>query len=385
MPGKSAVTVAPQNADAQLVRAIGYPALTANIVNSTIGAGIFALPAVVAAQIGAAAPLAYLICAGAMCLFVSAFAMAGSRVSLTGGLYAYVEVAFGSYFGFLAGALYFLTAILAISGIVSLTAASVGGLIPALATPAGRFVVTLAILLFLVAINVRGVSVGARAVEAVTILKLAPLLIFIVAGIFFLRPSALAWPGWPPGDNLGRSVLQLLFAFVGVEVALMPSGEVKNPARTVPRAIFTALGLTTVLYIAIQFVAQGSLGPELGSRRRRGSGPGRRAFSGKRRPNPDAHRSDRFRLRLYRERHPQLAAHHFRVWSRRLPAALVRPGASTVSHAIRRHHYLRGGRVRPFLQLLISKTRCPLQHGGAVALHSLLPRRSRLEAARRPR
>ncbi len=120
-----------------------YPALTANIVNSTIGAGIFALPAVVAAQIGAAAPLAYLICAGAMCLFVSAFAMAGSRVSLTGGLYAYVEVAFGSYFGFLAGALYFLTAILAISGIVSLTAASVGGLIPALATPAGRFVVTL--------------------------------------------------------------------------------------------------------------------------------------------------------------------------------------------------------------------------------------------------
>ena len=86
-----------------LIRAIGVPGLTANIVNSTVGAGIFALPALVAAQIGAASPLAYVICAGAMCLFVSSFAMAGSRVSLTGGLYAYVEVAFGRYFGFLAG------------------------------------------------------------------------------------------------------------------------------------------------------------------------------------------------------------------------------------------------------------------------------------------
>jgi amino acid transporter len=57
----------------------------------------------------------------------------------------------------------------------------------------------------------------------------------------------------------------LLFAFVGVEVALVPSGEVKNPARTVPRAIFAALGITTFLYIMIQLVALGVLGSELGN------------------------------------------------------------------------------------------------------------------------
>jgi basic amino acid/polyamine antiporter, APA family len=74
----------------------------------------------------------------------------------------------------------------------------------------------------------------------------------------------LAWPGWPHGDVLGRSVLQLLFAFVGVEVALVPSGEIKNPARTVPRAIFAALGITTLLYIMIQLVALGVLGDQLG-------------------------------------------------------------------------------------------------------------------------
>jgi basic amino acid/polyamine antiporter, APA family len=250
--------------EAGLIRALGIPGLTANIVNSTVGAGIFALPALVAAQLGAASPLAYIICAVAMCLFVTSFAMAGSRVSLTGGLYAYVEVAFGRYVGFLAGVLYFLTAILAISGVVGLIATSVGGLVPPLASQAGRFMVILFVFLFLAAINIRGVRIGARAVEAVTLIKLAPLIIFVVAGIFFIRPEALAWPGWPDSEPLGRSVLQLIFAFVGVEVALVPSGEVKHPARTVPRAIFIALGITTLLYTMIQLVALGVLGNELG-------------------------------------------------------------------------------------------------------------------------
>ena len=257
-------TVSAPKEEAGLIRALGIPGLTANIVNSTVGAGIFALPALVAAQLGAASPLAYIICAVAMCLFVTSFAMAGSRVSLTGGLYAYVEVAFGRYVGFLAGVLYFLTAILAISGVVGLIATSVGGLVPPLASQAGRFMVILFVFLFLAAINIRGVRIGARAVEAVTLIKLAPLIIFVVAGIFFIRPEALAWPGWPDSEPLGRSVLQLIFAFVGVEVALVPSGEVKHPARTVPRAIFIALGITTLLYVMIQLVALGVLGTELG-------------------------------------------------------------------------------------------------------------------------
>ncbi len=247
-----------------MIRALGVPGLTANIVNATVGAGIFAWPATIAAQLGAASWVAYVICGLAMCLFVTSFALAGSRVSLTGGLYAYVEVAFGRYIGFLAGVLYFLTAILAISGIVELIASSVGSFVPILSGSLGKPVVILLVLAFLVAINIRGVRTGARAVEALTIVKLAPLLIFVFAGLFFLHPHALAWPGWPHGDVLGRSVLQLLFAFVGIEVALVPSGEIKNPSRTVPRSIFTALGITTLLYIMIQLVALGVMGNELG-------------------------------------------------------------------------------------------------------------------------
>jgi amino acid transporter len=246
-----------------LVRALGVPALTANIVNTTIGAGIFVLPALVATGLGTAAPLAFLVCAVAMGLFVTSFAMAGSRVSLTGGLYAYVEVAFGRYVGFLAGILFYLTAVLSVSGVVNVFATSVGILAPPLATGTGRFILILLVFSSLAVINIRGVRAGARAVGVVTLIKLVPLIIFVVAGVFFIRPAAMAWPGWPGSKALGESVLLLIFAFVGIEVALMPSGEVKQPSRTVPRAIYAALAITTLLYIMIQLVAQGVLGGDL--------------------------------------------------------------------------------------------------------------------------
>src|SRR4051812_11001858 len=124
--------------DAGLVRAIGVRDLTASIVNVTIGAGIFVLPAVVAGGLGAAAPIAYLVCAALMALIVSCFAAAGSRVSLTGGLYAYVEVAFGPFVGFLAGILYSLMAAFAAASVASAFAGSLGAMWPPLATFAGR-------------------------------------------------------------------------------------------------------------------------------------------------------------------------------------------------------------------------------------------------------
>ena len=131
--------------DHQLVRGIGVPALTANIVSSTIGAGIFVIPATVAKGLGPAAPLAFVCCAIAMVLFVTCFAIAGSRVSLTGGLYAYVEVAFGRYVGFLAGMLYFLTALGAVAGVVNVFANSVALVVPFLGDPIMRILVMLGV------------------------------------------------------------------------------------------------------------------------------------------------------------------------------------------------------------------------------------------------
>src|SRR5437660_12669847 len=103
--------------DAGLVRAIGARQLTASVVNVTVGAGIFVLPAVASAGLGAAAPIAYIVCAALMALIVCCFAAAGSRVSLTGGVYAYVETAFGPCVRLLAGVLDFLMAPFAVASV----------------------------------------------------------------------------------------------------------------------------------------------------------------------------------------------------------------------------------------------------------------------------
>jgi len=196
-------------------------------------------------------------------LFVTCFAIAGSRVSLTGGLYAYVEVAFGRYVGFLAAVLYGITAISAVAGVGNVLVDSLGGLVPVLNNSAFRIGLMFVIYLALVVINVRGVRSGAGTVGIVTVTKLLPILLFISVGIFFVNRGNLTWSTWPSAKEVGNSVLLLLFAFVGIEVALIPSGEVRNPARTVPRSAYLALVVTTIIYILIQFVAQGTLGADL--------------------------------------------------------------------------------------------------------------------------
>jgi APA family basic amino acid/polyamine antiporter len=253
----------PPASDTGLVRAIGARQLTASIINVTIGAGIFVLPAVAAAGLGAAAPVAYIVCAALMALIVCCFAAAGSRVSLTGGVYAYVEVAFGPFIGFLAGVLYFLMATFAVASVSSAFAGSVGALWPVAASAAARAILIAALFAILAAVNVLGVKPGVRLVEVMTAAKLLPLLILVVSGIWFVNPEYLRWPEMPTVPAIGKTAIVLIFAFVGLEVALVPSGEVRDPARTVPRALFSALAITTTLYLLIQTVAQGLLGPSM--------------------------------------------------------------------------------------------------------------------------
>ncbi len=249
-------------ADAELIRAISTRQLTAHIVNVTIGAGIFVLPASVAMGLGAAAPVAYLACAALMALIVLCFAAAGSRVSLTGGLYAYIEVAFGGLAGFAGGVFYWSTACFTVASVATAFAGSLGALWRPLGDPLTRAAILAALFALLALINVRGVTPGIRLVESVTAAKLLPLLVLVGAGLWFVHPAYLKF-SMPTLSQVGEASIVLIFAFEGIEVALMPVGEVRDPARSVPRAIFAALGLTTAMYIAIQAVAQGVLGSEL--------------------------------------------------------------------------------------------------------------------------
>ena len=116
-----------------LLRAIGTLGLAAAIVNITVGGGIFRLPSSVAGSLGAAAPIAYIVCAVAMGLIVLCIADAGSRVSLTGGPYAYVGAALGPYAAFLSGVMLWMLGLFATAAVATVFAASVGQLVPALA------------------------------------------------------------------------------------------------------------------------------------------------------------------------------------------------------------------------------------------------------------
>jgi APA family basic amino acid/polyamine antiporter len=253
--------------DGSLIRAVGMWGLTAAIINVTIGAGIFRLPASVAASLGGAAPAAYLLCALAMGLIVLCFAEAGSRVAMTGGPYAYVEVAFGPFVGFLSGTLLWAGLTAALAAVTSFFADSLAALMPALAAPVAKTAVMLVVLAALALLNVRGVRDANRFNAVMTVAKLLPLALIVVLGAFAVHGDNLRWQQTPSIAGVGRASAVLIFAFLGVEAALVPSGEVKDPARTVPRAVLLSIGAVAVLYVSVQIVAQGILGAGLAASR----------------------------------------------------------------------------------------------------------------------
>ena len=248
--------------DRKLARVIGTWGLAAGIVNVTIGGGIFRLPSGVAGALGTNAPLAYLACTIAMGLIVICFAQAGSRVSMTGGPYAYVETAFGPLVGFIAGTLVWVSSTLALSAVSTFFADSLAALVPALGAT-GRNVTLVVVLAVLAAANARGVSGVTRFNAIATVAKLLPLLLLVVVGLARMNHANLHSRVAPTAGAVSRASVLLIFAFLGVESALMPSGEVRDPARTVPRAIFSAMGIVAVLYVLVQVVAQGVLGSAL--------------------------------------------------------------------------------------------------------------------------
>jgi APA family basic amino acid/polyamine antiporter len=245
---------------ATFLRAVGVIGLAAAIFNCTVGGGIFRLPSGAAATAGNAAPFVYLICAAVIGCVVLCFAEVGSRVPRTGGPYAYVEAAYGRYPGFLAGVLLWMIGTTAGAGVCSAFSEGVAALVgvPAIRTP-----VIVGTFALLATVNIRGIEQGTRLVMIASVAKLLPLLVFVGVGVFFIEPDHLAMTDAPPAADLARAAMILIFAFMGVESALVPSGEVRDPARAVPRALALAMVGVTLLYLCIHLVAAGLLGPRL--------------------------------------------------------------------------------------------------------------------------
>jgi amino acid transporter len=251
-------------ADSRLIRAVGSWALAASIVNITIGGGIFRLPAGVYAALGRSSPIAYLVCAAVIGLIVICFAEAGSRVAQTGGLYAYIETAFGPLVGFVSGVLLWAGMTTALSAVATFFSDSIGALIPSLSTGTMEKGLIVVVLGLFAGLNILGVAAATRFNVVMTIAKLAPLALVIVVGLAALHADRLAIAPARAVD-VARGSVFLMFAFLGIESALVPSGEVKDPSRTMPRAIAIAMIAVVIVYLAVQLVAQSALGAALGT------------------------------------------------------------------------------------------------------------------------
>jgi len=233
--------------------------LAASIFNYVVGAGVFVLPAFAAQTLGPAAVLAYAPCVVVIVLMVLCFAAAGSRVDSSGGPYAYVQAAFGPYPAFLVGILNLVAAVVASGLVAGFLASSVLALVGADDEVVRAALMTAAIGVAAL-MNVRGVKTGARLAELLSVAKLVPLLGFVAFGAFVVRPEFLTWNETPPASSVFGTAGLIILAFIGMETAVAPSGEVRNPARTVPRAAVLAMTAVVVLYVSVQLVAQGLLG-----------------------------------------------------------------------------------------------------------------------------
>ncbi|KPF79728.1 hypothetical protein IP88_01435 [alpha proteobacterium AAP81b] len=251
--------------DAGLVRGIGSIGLTGNFLGILFGAGIYAIPSSMAAALGPWAALAYLGCALAVGATMICFAEAAARVPTSGGPYGFVAAAFGPWWGFVTGALIWASSVLAAGGTVAASADAAALLWPPLKEPALRGAAILGWALLLMAINGAGVGIMARFVASFTFVKLVPVLIFLGVGVIWLDPGNLALPLAAGHADIGRAAILGFFLFTGLETALAVGGEVRDPSRTIPRAMGLALLLAALLSIAIHLVAAGLLGDALGA------------------------------------------------------------------------------------------------------------------------
>jgi APA family basic amino acid/polyamine antiporter len=245
-----------------LIRGIRRWDLVAIAINGIIGAGIFGLPSKVFCLIGSYSLIAFVVCGGVVTLFILCFAEVGSRFDETGGPYLYAREAFGPTVAFEIGWLIWLARVTAFAANCNLLVAYLGYFAPAATNPFWRAAIIIIVVVVLGTINLLGIRQAAIVSNISTIGKIIPIMIFIAVGLFFLNPHAFALGARPDTGAFSKSVLLLIYAFTGFEMAAIPAGEVKDPKKNLPHALLIAIGVVAFLYILVQVVCVGTF-PEL--------------------------------------------------------------------------------------------------------------------------
>lgn len=224
--------------------------LTAGVM---VGSGIFMLPAVLAPY-GGVGFLGWVVTAAGAILIALTLGHLASRTVKPGGPYAYARAAFGDFTGFLVAWGYWICVVSGSAAIAVAFAGYLGVFLPGVAaSPVLQAGAALALIWALTLVNVRSVSLAGSAQLLLTVLKLLPLLLIVAAGAFLGETGNL--PEFNPGGGavlpaVATAALLTMWAFAGLEAGTIPAADVKDPQRTIPRAVVFGVAGVALLYIA---------------------------------------------------------------------------------------------------------------------------------------
>ena len=236
-------------AEEPLKREIGFLGSAFLSFNGLVGAGIFVLPGTLNDRFGAFSPWLFPLFGALFLVIAVPFARVTAHHPHSGGPVAYAAP-FGPFASFQAGWLYYVARVAALAANATVFATYLGAFWPALSQGLGRAAAILAMLALTTGINIVGVRRAIRLLDAVTLLKAAPLLLLALAALATKLPTPSLT--LPPIGELEAAALLILYAFVGFENSVVSAGETKDARRTIPRALIVTVIATACLYTLVQ-------------------------------------------------------------------------------------------------------------------------------------
>jgi APA family basic amino acid/polyamine antiporter len=245
-------------------RALGFWTAVALVMGNMIGSGIFLVPASLAPY-GGISLIGWGVSAAGSVLLALVFARLAGFNPAAGGPYAYTRQAFGDLAGFLVAWGYWISVW---SAEAALAVALVGYLDPffpsIVRAPARAAALAIGLVWLLTALNVIGIRLAGRVQLVTTVLKIIPLVVIGIGGLFVLDTSHFAIA--PTGAaqfvrTVSTTATLTLWAFLGLECATIPAASIEAPERTIPRATVTGTLLTAAIYIISTVGVMGVLAP----------------------------------------------------------------------------------------------------------------------------
>ncbi len=246
-------------------RQMGFWSIVLFGINGILGSGIFLLPGNGYKLFGPASLISLAVDAVLVLMIGMCFAECSGLFDETGGAYLYAKTAFGDFAGYEIGLVTWAIRIIAEGTLYVGIATALGGLYKPWSTPLAKNIIVTIIGIIIIAVNCTGVKTPTLINDIITVAKLTPILAVAVIGVFFIHQHNFV-PFFQPGStptSFANATVTLFFVFTGVESLVITAGNMKDPAKNLPKALLLVIGVVTLIYMLVMATCIGILGPQL--------------------------------------------------------------------------------------------------------------------------